>query len=154
MPLPTGRCSATIPPMSTLGIILALGGLVWLAVRLTRRQISLSTLTDSLPLDRRGLVAVDQATGRVLDASSELAAVEASWHPVRFPQGWESLSAGYPTERAFFDRTLGGRREWCEKRCRGAWRVERPDSASPTFWFADRRDATDFTLQCYPFKCT
>ena len=140
--------------MGTLVLFGALGGLVWLAVRLTRRQTQLSALTDSLPLARRMLVAVDPATGNVRDASADFETVEATWHPVRFPEGWESRSAGYPSERSAFDRTLGGRRSWCETQCRGAWRVERPESESPTFWFEDRRDATEFTLHWYPFKCT
>lgn len=140
--------------MGTLGLLLALGALVWLAVRLTRRQIALGALSDALSPARRNLVAVDAATGRVLDVSSELAEVEAGWHPVRFPEGWESRSAGFPGERVARDRTLGGRRQWCETRCRGAWRVERPESAGPVFWFEDRRDAADFTLDWYPFKCS
>lgn len=127
---------------------------MWLAVRLTRRQIVLSALTESLSPSQRSLVAVDPASGRVLDASIELPAIEATWHPVRFPEGWESRSAGFPPERAFLDGTLGGRREWCETRCRGAWRVERPDSASPVFWFEDRHDAAEFSLHWYPFKCS
>lgn len=140
--------------MGAIGLLLVLGGLVWLAVRLTRRQVALSAITDSLAPARRILVAVDSTTGTVRDASPELADVEATWHPVRFPEGWESRSAGFPSERASFDRTLGGRRHWCETRCRGPWRVERPESSSPVFWFQDRRDAAEFSLHWYPFKCS
>ena len=140
--------------MGIFAVFAALGGLVWLAIRLTRRQIALGALADSLSPAGRSLVVVDPATGEVRDASADLATVEASWHPVRFPEGWESRSAGFPSERAMFDRTLGGRRHWCETRCRGAWRVERADTSSPVFWFEDRRDAADFTLQWFPFKCS
>lgn len=140
--------------MGAIGLILVLGGLVWLAVRLTRRQIALSTINDSLAPAHRILVAVDNTTGTVRDVSPELADVESTWHPVRFPQGWESRSAGFPSERASFDRTLGGRRHWCETRCRGPWRVERPDGSSPVFWFQDRRDAAEFSLHWFPFKCS
>jgi|GEM_PF-729071 len=140
--------------MGTLWLLIALGGMVWLAVRLTRRQIALSALTDAMSPAQRTLVAVDRATGQVLDASGEFAQIEASWNPVRFPEGWESRGAGFPSERVVFDRTLGGRRQWCETRCRGDWRVERPDTGSPVFWFEDRRDAVDFTLFWFPFKCS
>ena len=140
--------------MATIWLLIALGGFVWLAVRLTRRQIALSTLNDAMAPVKRSLVAVDSATGQVLDASDEYAEVEAGWHPVRFPEGWESRGGGFPPERVAYDRNLGGRRQWCETRCRGAWRVERPDAASPVFWFEDRRDAVDFTLHWFPFKCS
>jgi hypothetical protein len=140
--------------MGKLGILIVLGGLIWLAVRLTRRQIALSTLSDALTPADRSLVKVDRETGHVVDVRRELAEVESGWHPVRFPEGWESRSAGFPSERVARDRTLGGRRQWCETRCRGAWRVERPESASPVFWFEDRRDAAEFTLHWFPFKCS
>lgn len=140
--------------MAATGLVLVLVALVWLAVRLTRRQIALSEFGESLSAGRRVLVALDPATGQVIDVSGELAATEASWHPVRFPEGWESRSAGFPSERVFSDRTMNGRRHWCEQRCRGGWRVERPESSSPVFWFEDRRDAADFTLAWFPFKCS
>ncbi|GHD58183.1 hypothetical protein GCM10017083_40760 [Thalassobaculum fulvum] len=140
--------------MAAIAVFLVLSALVLLAVRVTRRQMALSALTDALAPARRSLVAVDPASGRVLDARAELAEVEATWHPVRFPEGWESRGSGFPPERASFDRTLGGRRKWCETRCRGAWRVERPESGNPVFWFEDRRDAADFSLQWFPFKCS
>ncbi len=140
--------------MAAIAVFLVLGGMVLLAVRLTRRQMALTAMTEALTPARRSLVAVDPETGRVLDASSELAVIEESWHPVRFPEGWESRSAGFPPERVQFDRALGGRRKWCETRCRGAWRVEQPESDSPVFWFQDRRDAADFSLHWFPFKCT
>lgn len=140
--------------MALIGLVLLLGALVWLAVRITRRQIALSDLNDTLGPERRLLIAVDQASGRLLDATSELGKVEAAWHPVRFPDGWESRSAGFPTERAYMDRTLDRRRRWCEQNCKHGWRVERPSSPSPVFWFEDRREATDFTLAWFPFKCS
>ncbi|MEQ9332481.1 hypothetical protein [Thalassobaculum sp.] len=140
--------------MGTFWVLTALGGLVWLAVRLTRRQIALSAMTDALSPAERNLVTVDSATGKVLDVSSELGEVETGWHPVRFPEGWESRGSGFPPERVNFDRTLGGRRTWCETRCRDVWRVERPESRSPIFWFKDRRDAVEFSLHWFPFKCS
>lgn len=140
--------------MAVFGLILVLGGLVWLAIRLTRRQIALGALADALTPEQRTMVSVDPVTGRVLDASSDIQMVEAGWHPVRFPEGWESRGAGFPPDRISFDRTLGARRQWCETRCKGAWRVERPEAPSPVFWFEDRRDAADFTLHWFPFKCS
>lgn len=140
--------------MGTVWLLVGLGGLVWLAVRLTRRQIALSAMTDAMTPSQRNLVTVDSATGQVRDVSSDLAEVEAGWHPVRFPEGWESRGAGFPPERVTFDKTLGGRRRWCETQCRGAWRVERPDAPSPVFWFEDRRDAVEFSLHWFPFKCS
>ena len=133
---------------------MVLGALVWLAVRITRRQMALSDLNDSLAPERRLLIAVDKASGRLFDATNELPRIEADWNPVRFPEGWESRSAGFPTERAYTDRTLDRRRRWCEETCKGAWRVERPTSSSPVFWFESRRDAADFTLAWFPFKCS
>ena len=140
--------------MATIGLVLFLGALVLLAVRITRRQIGLSALNDQLAPERRLLIAVDPASGQLLDASSELARVESAWHPVRFPEGWESRSAGFPTERAYMDRTLDRRRRWCEAHCKRGWRVVRPASPSPVFWFEDRRDAADLTLAWFPFKCS
>ncbi|HEY9566747.1 MAG TPA: hypothetical protein VIR38_01550 [Thalassobaculum sp.] len=140
--------------MATLGLILALGGLLWLAVRITRRQIALGELTEALAAEHRLLVAVDPASGQLLDATSELPKVEASWHPVRFPEGWESRSAGFPAERAGLDRNLDRRRRWCEQHCTRRWRVERPSSPGPVFWFEDRRDAVEFSLAWFPFKCS
>ena len=142
-PLWSASASANVLAMGILLVFVALGGLIWLAIRITRQQIAL-----------RKLVAVDPSTGAVRDATGDLAMVAESWHPVRFPEGWESRSAGFPSERAAFDRTLGSRRHWCETKCRGAWRVERADTASPVFWFEDRRDAAAFTLQWFPFKCS
>src|SRR3546814_15253416 len=86
--------------MATLGLILALGGLLWLAVRITRRQIALGELTEALAAEHRLLVAVDPASGPLLDATRELPKGEASWPPVRFPEGWDSHSAAFPSERA------------------------------------------------------
>lgn len=140
--------------MATIGMLLFLGGLVWLAVRITRRQIALGDLNDALAPERRLLVAVDRNSGQLLDATSELAVVEASWHPVRFPEGWESRGSGFPTERAYLDRTLERRRRWCEENCKAAWRVERPSSPGPVFWFEDRREAAAFSLAWFPFKCS
>ena len=153
-PLWSASASANVLAMGILLVFVALGGLIWLAIRITRRQIALGDLADALSADRRKLVAVDPSTGAVRDATGDLAMVAESWHPVRFPEGWESRSAGFPSERAAFDRTLGSRRHWCETKCRGAWRVERADTASPVFWFEDRRDAAAFTLQWFPFKCS
>lgn len=140
--------------MSAVWLFLFLAGLVWLAVRQTRRQIALSAIADALAPAHRNLVAVDRKTGKVLDVSPELPGIEATWHPVRFPEGWESRGSGFPRDRVSSDRSLGQRRQWCETHCRGAWRVERPEAASPVFWFEDRRDATEFTLHWYPFKCS
>lgn len=140
--------------MSVLGLFLALAGLAWLALRMTRRQIRLSTLSDAASRQRRTLVGIDQATGKAFDASAELSIVDDGWYPVRFPEGWESRSAGFPSERSMFDRNLDARRIWCETKCRGAWRVERPDSPSPIFWFQDRSDASAFSLTWFPFKCS
>ena len=140
--------------MATLGLILTLGGLLWLALRITRRQIALGELTDALTAEHRPLVAVDPVSGHLLDATSELPKVEATWHPVRFPEGWESRSAGFPAEPASFDRSLERRRHWCEQHCTGRWRVERPASPGPVFWFEARRDATEFSLAWFPFKCS
>lgn len=140
--------------MAMTGLVLALLGLIWLAFRITRRQIALSELNEALAPERRLLVAVDRSSGQLLDASAELDMVEAGWHPVRFPEGWESRSAGFPTERAYTDRSLDRRRRWCEENCRGTWRVERPTSPAPIFWFRDRRDAAEFSLAWFPFKCS
>lgn len=140
--------------MAIAGLVLALLGLLLLAIRITRRQLMLSEMNDALVPGRRLLVAVDPSSGRILDASRELDMVEAGWHPVRFPEGWESRSAGFPPERAYADRTLDRRRHWCEENCRGLWRIERPASPAPIFWFKDRRDASAFSLAWFPFKCS
>ena len=42
---------------------------------------------------------------------------------------------------------------WCAKHCRGGWRIDFDDDSVATFYFEARRDASDFAIRWFPYKC-
>ncbi|NQW09865.1 MAG: hypothetical protein HQ481_08320 [Alphaproteobacteria bacterium] len=139
--------------MTVFGLAIGAALFFWLAVYLTRRQIALAQADRAIPEALGFVVAVDSESGRIKAVTDDLAMMRRTWHPIRFPYEWESRCAGLPAEKAYVDAGFAGRRVWCEEHCQGAWRVENPTSPGPIFWFEQTRDATDFSLAWYPFKC-
>jgi len=134
--------------------LLVFAGLIALAVRMTLRQFRMDQVATS-GSEATGVVGVADASGtfhRVLEGLDEM---RRTWHPVRFPSGWESRSSGgFPEERVYADQTMAQRRDWCAKHCRAAWRVEVVKGSAPVFWFESDADARDFTYAWFPFKCS
>ena len=126
---------------------------IWLAVRLTSWQLALFQADETNSEALGFVVAVDHASGKLRAVTDDLGAMRQTWHPIRFPNEWESRCAGLPAEKAYFDAGFSGRRAWCEEHCQGKWRVENPMSTGPVFWFEQRRDASAFSLAWFPFKC-
>lgn len=141
--------------MAIAGLLIFAGFMIWLMLRITRRQMLLEDIYGADANDSPSVVGVDQETGQVkLAPPSDLEKMRKSWHPVRFPSSWEGRSSGFPPEKAHRDGKMDGRKVWCDKNCTGPWRVEGPDTPNPVFWFAVEKDAHEFTLSWYPFKCT
>jgi hypothetical protein len=140
----------------TLLVLCIFGLLIWLAARMTRNTLRHLSDQEAL-IDQGGIarlvVEMNPGTGAVEVVSDHLEDMHATWHPIRFPESWESRSAGFPPEKVEFDGRLSGRRKWCEANCKGRWRVEAPTSLAPVFWFENRYDADGFSLAWYPFKC-
>lgn len=130
--------------------------LIAIAVRMTRRQFQLDQFAapPSLPPGGAGsLVAAPDASGAFQRVEEGIEEMRRTWHPVRFPSGWESRSGGLPEEKVYADATMIQRRDWCLAHCEEAWRVEVPPGNAPVFWFQSARDARDFTEAWFPFKC-
>ena len=141
--------------MKSLVILAVFGVLIVLAVRMTVRQFRLERAeAEAIASPQGSVVGVAGPDGKFLRVTEGLDVMRGTWHPIRFPSGWESRCAGFPEERAYFDRTLSDRRAWCEDNCEGAWRVEVPKGAAPIFWFESHRDATEFSFAWFPFKCS
>lgn len=136
--------------------------IVGLALYLTRRQYR-RALVDRGELGYPGetigdsglpfVVTVDPASGKLAPVTEALDDMRRSWTAIRFPHTSESRAAGFPAEKSYGDSKFAGRRAWCEKHCRGRWRVENPASPALVFWFEDERDASEFAMAWYPFKC-
>lgn len=149
---------AAVPKMSINSLLLfaVFGLLIWAALRMTRQTLQ---AVDAREARRAAgaaseiVVETDPDTGSVLVVSDDLDRMRRQWHPVRFPESWESRVGGFPREPVERDGSLGRRRAWCEIHCSGRWRVEAPNTPSPVFWFENPRDASDFSLAWFPFKC-
>lgn len=139
--------------MKVLILVPIVAVLVWWGVRLTRARLALAGADAGAVVPLGFVVAVDETTGKLAAVGGDLEAMQRTWHPVRFPDAGESRSAGLPAERAYGDRGFSGRRGWCEEHCKGRWRLEDSPTYGLVFWFQDQRDATDFSLAWFPFKC-
>lgn len=134
--------------------LLVFGGLIALAVRLTLRQFRLDQFAASGTAAGPSIVAATDAAGKFHRISDALEDMRRSWHPVRFPSGWESRCSGFPEEKVYSDSNMILRRDWCTAHCEGPWRVEVARGAAPIFWFQSARDASAFTYAWFPFKCS
>lgn len=135
---------------------LGMAAMVFQAIRLTRLHLQRAEEAERTLSSAEGrdmIVELDPLLGMAVPVSDAGGVMRASWHPVRFPAGWESRCGGFPNEKAYKDLNLGGRRAWCESKCSGRWRVEAPSSQNPVFWFENHQDAMDFSLAWFPFKC-
>lgn len=139
--------------MKVLGLVAVAALVVWLMIRQARRQIALARADDELAAAQGFVAAVDPATGKLAAVADDLDAMRRRWHPIRFPEGSESRSAGLPAEKAYSDTGFAGRRAWCEAHCRGRWRLEDTERHGLVFWFEDQKDAAEFSLAWFPFKC-
>lgn len=142
--------------MPLLIIFAVFGLMIFYAVRLSKHALEQADKQDAL--SRSGaishiVVEMDPETQRVDLVRDDLETMRLNWHPIRFPESWESRSGGFPPEKVEFDGALGGRRTWCQTHCRARWRVEAPNTPAPIFWFEDREDADRFSLAWFPFKC-
>jgi len=142
-----------------MAIVISLGFVILIvqAVRMTRQHLQRSERTEymfALDQDNALIVELDPEKGGSSRVREDPAVMRATWHPIRFPEEWESRSRGLPAEKVDFDKSMRGRRDWCEAHCRGRWRVEGPNLPNPVFWFEDHQDAMDFSLAWFPFKCS
>lgn len=130
-------------------------GLIALAIRMTLRQFRLDQFAASASAPAGpSIVAASDTAGkfhRILDGLEEM---RQSWHPVRFPSGWESRCGGFPEEKVYSDSNMILRRDWCLEHCEAPWRVEVVRGSAPVFWFQSERDASGFTYAWFPFKCS
>jgi hypothetical protein len=136
--------------------LLVFAGLIALAVRMTYRQFRVDRFAAPESVAGAGaIVAAADANGTFHRVTEGVEEMRRSWHPVRFPSGWESrASGGFPEERVYADRSMAERRDWCAAHCERAWRVEVVKGAAPVFWFESDRDASEFTYVWFPFKCS
>lgn len=145
--------------------LLVFAGLIALAVRMTRRQLRLERLATPSDVPATGgpatdgpaaasIVAAADAAGKFHRVSDGIEDMRRSWHPVRFPSGWESRSDGLPKEKVYADSDMIRRRDWCAEHCEQPWRVEVVNGGAPVFWFESARDASEFTYTWFPFKCS
>ena len=74
-----------------------------------------------------------------------------NWQPVRILHALDSTSRslGWPPENRDTSQMEG----WCRKHCRGRWLIDFEDESVATFRFEQRRDASEFALRWFPFKC-
>lgn len=141
--------------MKALIPLVVFAGLIALAVRMTLRQLRLEkSSAPGGPDTGPSIVAAADTTGKFQRVSDGLEEMRQSWHPVRFPSGWESRSGGFPEEKVYTDSTMILRRDWCTEHCEAPWRVEVVRGAAPVFWFQSARDASAFTYAWFPFKCS
>lgn len=130
--------------------------LIAIAIRMTRRQFRLDQFAGPPPLptgERSALVAAADADGKFHRVHDGIEEMRRTWHPVRFPSGWESRTGGFPEEKVYADTTMIQRRDWCAEHCEQPWRVEVARGNAPVFWFQSPRDAQAFTEAWFPFKC-
>jgi hypothetical protein len=73
------------------------------------------------------------------------------WQPVRILRalGKHSRSLGWPPE----NRNTSEMEAWRQKHCRGGWLIDFDDESVATLRFEQRRDAQEFALRWFPFKC-
>ncbi|MDF1792723.1 MAG: hypothetical protein P1U88_12475 [Thalassobaculaceae bacterium] len=131
-------------------------GLIALAARMTLRQFRLDRLAaPASDPAAGGIVAAADAAGKFHRVSDGIDEMYRSWHPVRFPSGWESRgSGGFPEEKVYSDTNMILRRDWCREQCAQPWRVEVVRGSAPVFWFESAHDAREFTYTWFPFKCS
>jgi len=73
-----------------------------------------------------------------------------NWQPVRILHPLDtSRSRGWPPENRDVVQMLS----WCKKHCRGGWRVSLEGEPIATFWFEWPRDAQEFAVRWFPYKC-
>jgi hypothetical protein len=141
--------------MKVLIPLLVFAGLIALAVRMTLRQFRLEQLSASGDTPAGpAIVAAADSNGKFQRVTDGLEEMRQTWHPIRFPSGWESRSGGFPEEKAYSDRNMILRRDWCIENCEEPWRVEVVRGSAPIFWFQSLRDASAFTYAWFPFKCS
>lgn len=133
--------------------LIVFAGLIALAIRLTLRQFRLDpfAVTDGSRASM-GIVAVADENGKFHKITDGLDEMRRTWHPVRFPSGRDSQSGGFQEEKAYTDRTMILRRDWCAEHCAEPWRVEVVSGSAPIFWFQSPQDASAFTYAWFPFK--
>jgi hypothetical protein len=79
-----------------------------------------------------------------------MAAVMESWQPVRILHALDtSRSLGWPPE----NRDFRPMHAWCSRHCRGRWRMALDEQTVATFWFEHSRDAQEFAIRWFPYKC-
>ena len=139
--------------MKALIPLLVFAGLIALAVRATLRQLRDDPFAQGEAAPA-GIVADVDANGKFQKVETGVEDMRRTWHPVRFPSGWESRCGGFPEEKAYSDTSMLQRRDWCMKHCESAWRVEVARGNAPVFWFESHRDATEFSFAWFPFKCS
>ena len=73
------------------------------------------------------------------------------WQPVRILHALDkhSRSLGWPPE----NRNTAEMEAWCQKHCRGRWLIDFDDASVATFRFENRRDASEFAVRWFPYKC-
>tara|TARA_R110001599_G_scaffold28592_1_gene98727 strand:- start:43 stop:300 length:258 start_codon:yes stop_codon:yes gene_type:complete len=72
------------------------------------------------------------------------------WQPVRILHALDtSRSLGWPKE----NRNFVEMHTWCKKHSKHDWRMVLNKETVATFWFESRRDAQEFALRWFPFKC-
>jgi hypothetical protein len=73
-----------------------------------------------------------------------------NWQPVRILKALDtSRSLGWPPE----NRDVRPMVDWCEKHCKGGWTIDLAENTVATFRFENSRDAQEFALRWFPFKC-
>ena len=80
----------------TLLVLCIFGLLIWLAARMTRNTLRHLSDQEAL-IDQGGIarlvVEMNPGTGAVEVVSDHLEDMHATWHPILFPESWESRSA-------------------------------------------------------------
>lgn len=72
------------------------------------------------------------------------------WQPVRILKALDSSrSLGWPPENRDFTQMHA----WCVKHCKGAWEMALDENTVATFWFQLPREAQEFAVRWFPFKC-
>ena len=73
------------------------------------------------------------------------------WQPVRILRALDSnsRSLGWPPE----NRNTSEMQTWCEKHCKGRWLIDFDDNSAATFRFESPRDAAEFAVRWFPYKC-
>lgn len=75
---------------------------------------------------------------------------QAGWQPVRILKALDtSRSLGWPPE----NRDVRPMAAWCEKHCKGGWVIDLNEDTVATFRFERGRDAQEFALRWFPYKC-